>query len=42
MILVTGATGQLGNAIVQFLEQKNKLSEVAVLVRDADKARFKS
>lgn len=38
MILVTGATGQLGSAIVQFLEQKNKLSEVAVLVRDADKA----
>lgn len=38
MILATGATGQLGKGIVQFLEQKNKLSEVAVLVRDAAKA----
>lgn len=38
MLLVTGATGQLGKGIVQFLEQKNKLSEVAVLVRDAAKA----
>lgn len=38
MILVTGATGNLGKATVEFLVKKIPANEVAVLVRDADKA----
>ncbi|MCA0229359.1 MAG: SDR family oxidoreductase [Bacteroidetes bacterium] len=38
MILVTGATGQLGGSVVENLLKKIPASEVAVLVRDAAKA----
>jgi NAD(P)H dehydrogenase (quinone) len=38
MILVTGATGQLGAAVVRQLLARTDASNVAVLVRDPDKA----
>lgn len=38
MILVTGATGNLGKATVEFLVKKIPANEVAVLVRDESKA----
>lgn len=38
MILVTGATGNLGKATVEFLIKKIPANQVAVLVRDAEKA----
>jgi NAD(P)H dehydrogenase (quinone) len=38
MILVTGATGNLGRATVDFLLKKNPANTLAVLVRDAKKA----
>ena len=38
MILITGATGQLGAAIVQGLLKKTAANQVAVLVRDESKA----
>ncbi|WP_341904416.1 SDR family oxidoreductase [Fluviicola taffensis] len=38
MILVTGATGNLGKATVEFLLKKNPANEIAVLARDASKA----
>jgi NAD(P)H dehydrogenase (quinone) len=38
MIVVTGATGQLGRAIVHQLLQRRPASQVAVSVRDPDKA----
>lgn len=38
MILVTGATGQLGRSVVQTLLQKTSADQIAVLVRDERKA----
>lgn len=38
MILVTGATGQLGNIVVQTLLQKTSAEQIAVFVRDENKA----
>jgi NAD(P)H dehydrogenase (quinone) len=38
MILITGATGQLGKAAIDFLLTKVPASSLAVLVRDASKA----
>ena len=38
MILITGATGQLGSAIIHFLLQKLPASQIAGLVRDPAKA----
>ena len=38
MILVTGATGHLGRAVIQTLLQKVPASQIAVFVRDAGKA----
>ncbi len=38
MILVTGATGHLGTAIIQNLLKKTSASQVAALVRDQNKA----
>jgi len=38
MILVTGATGNLGKRTVEFLAKKIPASEIAVLVRDENKA----
>lgn len=38
MILTTGATGQLGSAVVERLLQRTDPSGIAVLVRDPDKA----
>jgi NAD(P)H dehydrogenase (quinone) len=38
MILVTGATGHLGGAVVDFLLEKVPANQIAVLVRNADKA----
>ena len=38
MILVTGATGQLGTAVVQNLLQKTSANQIAALVRDESKA----
>ena len=38
MILVTGATGQLGSATIEFLLQKLPASQIAALVRDEQKA----
>lgn len=38
MILVTGATGNLGKRTVEFLAKKMPASEIAVLVRDENKA----
>jgi len=37
-ILITGATGQLGKAVIESLIKKVAVSELAVLVRDASKA----
>lgn len=43
MILISGATGHLGKATIDFLLQKGLASKLAVLVRDAAKAtEFKS
>ena len=39
MIIVTGATGQLGKAIVEELLQRLPADQIGVSVRDADKAR---
>ncbi|WP_116787247.1 SDR family oxidoreductase [Flavobacterium psychrotrophum] len=39
MILVTAATGQLGTATVNYLLEKIPASQIAVLARDADKAK---
>jgi len=39
MILVTGATGQLGGAVIDFLLTKVQSSEVAALARNPDKAK---
>ncbi len=36
-ILVTGATGGLGSAVVNFLLEKTAASNISVLVRDAAK-----
>jgi len=33
-IVITGATGNLGSSVVQFLKQKNNMTSIAVLVRD--------
>ena len=38
MILITGATGQLGRAVLQTLVQKTEPGQLAALVRDAEKA----
>jgi NAD(P)H dehydrogenase (quinone) len=38
MLLITGATGQLGTAVVRQLLTRTDASEIAVLVRDPDKA----
>ena len=38
MLLITGATGQLGRAVLQTLVKKTAPSELAALVRDASKA----
>lgn len=38
MIMITGATGQLGRATVEFLLTKVPAVEIAVLARDAEKA----
>ncbi|CAN5619016.1 SDR family oxidoreductase [soil metagenome] len=38
MILITGATGQLGTIVVQNLLQKTSASQIAALVRDESKA----
>lgn len=38
MILITGATGHLGSATLNFLLKKRPASQLAALVRDADKA----
>lgn len=38
MILVTGATGQLGSATINFLLKKRPPSQIAALVRDEQKA----
>lgn len=38
MILVTGATGQLGKIVVQNLVKKTSASRIAAFVRDASKA----
>lgn len=38
MILVTGATGNLGKATVEFLAKKIPVNNIAVLVRDENKA----
>ncbi|MEH2376944.1 SDR family oxidoreductase [Nostoc sp.] len=38
MILVTGATGQLGTAVVQNLLEKTSANQIAALVRDESKA----
>jgi len=38
MILVTGATGQLGSATINFLLKKVPATEIAALVRDEAKA----
>jgi NAD(P)H dehydrogenase (quinone) len=38
MILVTGATGQLGTAVVQNLLKKTSANQIAALVRDESKA----
>lgn len=40
MILVTGATGQLGGAVIDFLLKKVQPSEVAALARNLDKAKL--
>jgi uncharacterized protein YbjT (DUF2867 family) len=38
MILVTGATGHLGSAIINYLLKKLSASQIAALVRDVSKA----
>lgn len=38
MILVTGATGHLGSATIDFLLKKLSASQIAALVRDESKA----
>jgi NAD(P)H dehydrogenase (quinone) len=38
MILITGATGHLGRATIQFLQKKNPSEKIAALVRDETKA----
>lgn len=38
MILVTGATGQLGTAVIQNLLKKTSANRIAALVRDQSKA----
>ena len=38
MILITGATGHLGNATINFLLKKTPASKIAALVRDEQKA----
>jgi NAD(P)H dehydrogenase (quinone) len=38
MILVTGATGQLGTAVIQTLLKKTSAAQIAALVRDENKA----
>ncbi|MFL9845901.1 SDR family oxidoreductase [Flavobacterium rhizosphaerae] len=38
MILVTGSTGQLGTAVVNYLQERVPASKIAVLARDAQKA----
>ncbi len=38
MILVTGATGQLGTAVIQQLLKKTSATQIAAFVRDAGKA----
>ena len=38
MILITGATGQLGSATINFLLKKLPASQIAALVRDENKA----
>ena len=38
MIIVTGATGQLGHAVVQYLLERVPVAELGVSVRDPDKA----
>ena len=38
MILVTGATGQLGKAVIEQLLQKTSADQIAALVRDENKA----
>ncbi|MGF7215242.1 uncharacterized protein YbjT (DUF2867 family) [Spirosoma lacussanchae] len=38
MILVTGATGQLGTAVIQQLQQLVPASQLSALVRDEKKA----
>jgi len=38
MILITGANGHLGKAIIEFLLKKIKPEQIAALVRDPQKA----
>jgi NAD(P)H dehydrogenase (quinone) len=38
MILITGATGQLGTAVINHLLEKTSANQIAVLVRDESKA----
>ena len=38
MILITGATGQLGSATINFLLKKRPPTQIAALVRDEQKA----
>jgi NAD(P)H dehydrogenase (quinone) len=38
MIMITGATGQLGAAVIRYLLEKTDASKLAVLVRDPSKA----
>lgn len=38
MILVTGATGQLGQIVIEKLSEKISINQIAALVRDASKA----
>lgn len=38
MILITGATGQLGTAVIQTLLEKTSANQIAALVRDESKA----
>ena len=38
MILVTGATGQLGTAVIQNLLKKTSASQIVAFVRDESKA----
>lgn len=39
MILVTGATGNLGNAIIRQLQKKLNFNEFSALARNPDKAK---